>query len=42
MHNQNIVHGDLKLDNMMITSQMEIKIADFGVASYVTSSNMSG
>ena len=34
MQNQNIVHGDLKIENILINSNMDIKITDFGFATY--------
>lgn len=32
MHNQNIVHRDIKLENILINDDMSIKFADFGFA----------
>ena len=32
MHNMNIVHRDLKLENILINDKNEIKIIDFGFA----------
>eukprot|EP00757_Euglenozoa_sp_SAG-D1_P001419 gene1420-1918_t len=32
MSNKRIYHRDLKLDNVMLTSHMDIKIGDFGMA----------
>jgi serine/threonine protein kinase len=33
MHNQKILHRDLKLGNIFLTSDMQIKIGDFGLSS---------
>lgn len=35
MHSQNIIHGDLKLDNIFISQNDDIKIGDFGLSLYV-------
>ena len=34
LHERNIVHGDLKLENMLLDSKKEIKIGDFGVCKF--------
>jgi len=34
MHNKQVVHRDLKLENILIDSDLNMKIADFGFASY--------
>lgn len=35
IHNKNIIHRDLKLGNMLLSDHMEVKIADFGLATKV-------
>lgn len=32
IHNQNVIHRDLKLGNMFLTEDMQLKIGDFGLA----------
>jgi serine/threonine protein kinase len=39
IHSQNIVHRDLKLGNLFLTSKMELKIGDFGLSEYVKDPN---
>jgi serine/threonine protein kinase len=34
MHSRRVVHRDLKLENILVDDQLNIKIADFGFASY--------
>ena len=35
IHSQHIVHRDIKLGNMLLSGQMQVKIADFGLATRV-------
>lgn len=34
MHNKCVVHRDLKLENILVDDQMNLKIVDFGFATY--------
>ena len=40
MHNKQVVHRDLKLENILIDSDLNMKIADFGFASYKNVHNL--
>ncbi len=42
IHDHGIVHGDLKTGNILLTGNNEIKIIDFGLASYVSQSEFRG
>ena len=42
IHDHGIVHGDLKTGNILLTGSEEIKIIDFGLASYVSKAEFHG
>jgi polo-like kinase 1 len=37
IHEQNVIHRDLKLGNLLLTDKLEIRIGDFGLAAKVAS-----
>ena len=39
MHSKDIIHGDLKSENILIGSDGNIKISDFGISKYKNQSN---
>ena len=39
IHKSYIIHGDIKLANIMIEPPMRIKLIDFGYSSYLTKLN---
>lgn len=36
LHTHSILHRDLSLTNLLLTSDLEVKIADFGLATQLT------
>ena len=41
MHNQGIVHRDIKAENIVVDENMNIRLIDFGFASYENNDNLS-
>ena len=39
LHSKSVVHGDLKPQNILLTSQLSIKLADFGAAEILKTRN---
>lgn len=37
IHEQNVIHRDLKLGNLLLTDKLEVRIGDFGLAAKVAS-----
>ena len=37
LHEQNVIHRDLKLGNLLLTDKLQIRVGDFGLAAKVSS-----
>lgn len=37
IHEQNVIHRDLKLGNLLLTDKLQIRVGDFGLAAKVSS-----
>ena len=35
MHNKGIAHNDLKIENLLLTKDRKLKIADFGLSNFL-------
>jgi serine/threonine protein kinase len=36
VHHKRVLHRDIKLDNILLTSEGDVKICDFGVSKLIT------
>lgn len=41
-HSQGVIHRDLKLGNMLLSEEMEVKIGDFGLATHISNLDKCG
>ncbi|XP_054712021.1 serine/threonine-protein kinase PLK1-like [Uloborus diversus] len=41
-HSQGVIHRDLKLGNMFLSEEMEVKIGDFGLATHISNTEKCG
>lgn len=39
IHEQGVIHRDLKLGNLLLTDKLQIRVGDFGLAAKVSSKN---